>query len=264
MMKKEKILIFGVVLTLFVCSLASCLDDDNTNKNVLQFLYEPVLIQSDGGENVMKTQYGNILAPQLSQAKQGEYYLTHFLMDTIIRPYTAYAMEYKRMGADTLHASSGAMPAEYESPISDVKIYIRDGNANDLLKPESSNSGDMMMAEFICTDSTFFILPEFEGSEKDLAHEFEFISGQASDVDPEYNLPVFYLRAKTTTENIATKGYALNLSTILKSPEYVGAGAIEFNLKFKTGVDSEGIDVYKDYKNNPVKLRINNNQIVPH
>ncbi len=249
-MKKEKFLILGVVLTLFTMSFVSCNDDDDPNPNILRFIYEPVIVESnDGGKVSMETQYGEIQAPQLSIAKAGEYYLTHFFMDTTIRPYTAYSMEYIRMGADTLSilAPGTQMSEGYDIPITDIGIFIQDKQAETLLKSDED-------VKLICLDTTFFIEAAFEGSEKEKSHEFELVCSPDS-IDATNNLPIFYLRAKSTDQKISKASYALNLSTapIVET----GEGLIEFNLKYKTGVNSEGKDIYKSYKNNPVKLKIN-------
>jgi len=256
-MKKGRLLVLGVVLTLFACSLVSCLDDNDSNTNIIEFVYEPILVKSNDGKAVnMVTQYGEILAPQLSKAEAGEYYLTNFLMDTTIHPYTSYGMQYKLMGADTLSVVESIEKTDFSMvqtvPMSNVSIYLLDKNAESLLKSTEQ------AINFICIDSTFFIRPEFSGSEKEKAHELEFFTVEG-DVDSETSIPNFYLRAKSTDRDIAQMGYALNFSSLPKVMDfhYAGDREIVFNLKYKSGEDSEGKDVYTDYKHNPVKLKVN-------
>lgn len=253
-MKKGKSLILWTVLTLFSVVFVSCLNDDDSNKNIIGFIYEPILIGENDGDVVMKTQYGEILAPGLNKANPGEYYLTNFLMDTTIRPYTAYNLEHKRMGSDTLRLLSepAIENTEYNSQISDIKIYIKDKHADNLLKLKTS----LPPAEFICIDSTFFVRPVFEGKEMETAHDLKFFINTVEDLAD--GTPVtLYLAAKTTDKEISRNAYALNISTAFKrDSQSSGNDVVEFNLKFKTGVDSEGNDVYKDYAGNPVRLKI--------
>ncbi len=254
-MKKEKFLILGVVLTLFTMSFVSCLDDDDNNPNILDFVYEPVIIKSNDGSSVkMRTQYGDILAPQLNKAKAGEYYLTHFWMDTTQHPYTASIIDYKRMGADTISILPSGTPMTKASDISitDVGIYTQDAQAETLLK------SDVKSVKFMCMDSTFFVKAQFDGSENGKSHDLELVFALDS-IDATNHLPIFYLRAKPTDQEIARDGYALNLSPLIGTTLYAGEGFVEFNLKFKTGVDKDGKDVYKSYENNPVKLQIKKN-----
>ena len=251
-MRKERFLVLGVVLTLFACTFVSCSDDNDSNTNIIEFIYEPILVKSNDGQVVsMATQYGEILAPQLSKAAAGEYYLTNFLMDTIVRPYTSYGMQYKLMGADTLSVvESIDKTEEYNVPISNVSIYLQDRQAESLLKATEQD------VKFICIDSTFFIHPEFEGSAKGKAHELEFFT-VLGEVETETGIPSFYVRAKSTDKDIAQMSYALNFSSLAKAMDMRGDREIVFNLKYKSGVDKDGEDVYTDYKHNPVKLKIN-------
>ncbi|GHU88526.1 hypothetical protein FACS1894155_03550 [Bacteroidia bacterium] len=256
-MKKEKVLILWTVLALFSIVFVSCLNDDDSNKNIIGFIYEPIIISENNKDIVMKTQYGEILAPKLNKANPGEYYLTNFLMDTTIHPYTAYNLEYKRMGADTLRLLSAPKieNTEYNSQISNIEIYIKDKHADNLLKLKN----DSAPVEFICMDSTFFVRPVFEGQARETAHELKFfinllpVVGPGPHVDP----VTLYIAAKATDKEISRNAYALNISTAFKrDSQSSDNGVVEFNLKFKTGVDSEGIDIYKDYRGNPVRLKI--------
>jgi hypothetical protein len=173
-------------------------------------------------------------------------------MDTTIHPYKAFGLEYKQMGADTLSIASDETTAseEYNVPISDIKIYLKDPHADDFLKD------NVHSIRFICIDSTFFVNPVFEGRDREKVHELRFFINTT--VDPVADTPVtLYIAAKETNKEISRSAYALNISTAFKKDAQASDDEeVEFNLKFKTGVDSEGNDVYMDYKGNPVKLKI--------
>ncbi len=250
-MKQGKYLMFGVVLTLFLSVFfVSCLDDDDDyNDDILKFIYEPILVESMNSSIAMKTQYGDILAPQLNQAKPGEYYLTNFMMDTTNRPYTAYNLEYLKMGADTLSISTALSPStEYNAYISDLEVYMQDPEANSLLKLSV-----LSPTLSICIDSTFFVMAVL--GNQDQRYELEMFTLSDALVTPGV-VPTFYIRAKTTNAEISKRAYALNFSTWPKSTTTEGPTPFAINLKYKTGVDASGNEIYADYKKNPVKLMI--------
>lgn len=249
-MKNEKCLTVGIILTLLSIMFVSCLDnDDHYNDDIVRFVYEPVVIKATDPKTTIKTQYGDILAPQMDgKAKTGEYYFVNFWMDKSVQPYTAFNIQGKRMGVDTVSIITDKIDDDYSLPISDVKIYLQDPNVNFL----RDKNNEEPVQTFICIDSTFFIAPQMSVYDShNQAYEYELLAPADS---IENGIPILYLRAKESVENYAKSAYALNLSALIKQPQYAGKKEIKFNLKFKSG-ETSGEDVYSGYKNNPITLK---------
>ena len=243
-MKTKRFIIFGIISVMFSFVFVSCLEDnENVNDDLYQFIYEPIIVAKNDGETIMKTQYGDILAPQLSQANPRDYYLVNFMMDKTIQPYTAFRLQTKQMGVDTIKVVSSIPSDDYDAPIADVKIYLQDPNV-DILRSSP------ILPIFLSIDSTFFINPYFNNHS---VHELKFLL-LTNATDQGDQIPSLYLHARPTTKDISKMCYGLNMSTLLQQPEYAGKKSIQFNLKFKSGVDGNGNDVYKDYKHNPIEI----------
>ena len=249
-MEKKRFLFFGIALMLFCYMLVSCISEDNHRGNLVRFISEPVIVKTDNSKAVIRTQYGDILAPRLESAASGDYYLLDFWMDLSVRPYTACKIQGKKIGADTATIVTNGIEDDYVSSFFDVKIYVRDPNANFL---KDSYDDSRKIPKFICLDSVFFIKPIFEDHNQ--TYEIELLA-PADSVDSESGIPSLYLRAKPSVKDHSRSAYALNLSELIKQPQYEGKNEIQFHLKFKSGEEkSSGKDIYKNYKRNPVSIQ---------
>jgi hypothetical protein len=108
-------------------------------------------------------------------------------------------------------------------------------------------------------DSLWFFGFEQQDESNRLSHTYELILNPDEKIN---SYPVLYIRSKqvnTPAENQAKdqlnrKVFAFDVADFVKyyKEKYASTGMIRFNIKYKTGTDSNGKDVFKEFMSNPM------------
>ena len=255
-MIKNSLKIFGVLLVLLF-QFTSCLNDDGKNP-VYYFYEEPVVVEQMGGNSIIRNQSDFFYVPELSDntvLKENDLLWTSFIVDMNDEEnsgltkenkiYTARHFRYK-----TVDSAKVIIPANAE----EFQSYLSD---------DYSASIEFSVLYKYYIDSLLFFGFEQKDKSNQLAYTYELI------LNPELensNYPTLYIRAKQL--NVSPKDraedkqgrrvFAFDVADFVNSHNWdhlylPSSKTIKFNLKYKTGEDSNGKDIYKSFMSNPIE-----------
>ncbi len=222
-----------IILSLFalIFGATSCM---KKGENISSHLYIPAIVEySFLQQPLLKTSLGTVLAPELSDdlLKPSELLVTNFSVNYDNQPSSEYTtisnVQYVKVESSYPAATPGG-----ESTTEDYTVPIE----------------DMLYRDPVVNILFFGFIHTAPGDQK-FVYEMTYDSEDTSDT------PTLYIRAKKDGEGTETKGaylyfYAFDMTSYFSSHK-TDATEIKFNIKYKTGVDDEGKDVYKSWTNNP-------------
>ncbi|MDR0834511.1 MAG: hypothetical protein LBN93_10090 [Candidatus Symbiothrix sp.] len=239
-----KNLVKASVLLCAILGFAAC---NNDNGEPVYSIYdEPAVVESVGELPVIRTPYGKYSVPSLASVslEQGSLLWVAFTVDMNDQPNQEVpnAQNFKYIEIDSTQATMPADVTEFEACLSD----------------SYSDSIEVAMLYNTYIDEMLF----FKFTQKaadDQKFTYELICNPA--VENGEDVPTLYIRAKKVdAENAPTAKASTEKNTVfgIKMSNYISyykekfSGTVKFNLKYKTGTDKDGKDIYKAFKSNPI------------
>ncbi len=230
--------IINVLALVMVGMLASC----NTDPGPDYYNNVPAIVHYDNSQQLfIKTSYGLFAAPELA----GKYFIegqclwTSFIVDPDNQPSegitTASSMQYIEVD-HTAAEKVESLIDSYMDPIDDAVLYA------------------------LTVGNTLFFGFEHQAP-KGQIYDYEIIFNEEKVIDEDgVKTPILYIKAlkrnvpSETTITTVGEFYAFDMTVLL---DYMKAqnptiGKIKLYLEYKTGVDTEGNDVYKKFHDYPV------------
>jgi len=255
---KSFIKVFGVLFILLI-QFTSCLKDDNGRNPVYYFYDEPVVVNEVGNYPIVRNESYSFYVPGLvgdTVLKAGALLWTSFLVDLDDR--TTF-----NPAADTWQSVAQYIAKSFQYEIVNSAKVIMPANAeafNSCLSDDYSAAIDLSVLYNYRIDSLwFFGFRQYDRSnyiyELILNPEIETGSG---------NIPTFYIRAKQVSASAGSSNQAYsrdgNNIFAFDVADFVNYyretisnnDKVSFNLKYKTGVDANGKDVYRSFLSNPI------------
>ncbi len=241
--------IFGIAfLSVFALGFVSCLED---KEPIYSFDREPGIAKFKGDQPFTRTAYGEYYTPEMSSAtfETGDYLLASFTVDENNQPTqgvtTGTNFRAVKIGGSSVIIKEGDMTDTYNDSITSMVIYSSMvDNVFFFDFKQKAPSGQEYAYEIICnTDSVI------AGSDNNKA-------------------PTLYIRSIKTNhpENTdvatITTSYAFDLGDFVSTykVQYKGESSsynyISLNIKYKTGTDKAGKDVYKFLSDKPILWRV--------
>ena len=240
------------VLSLLLLLFTSCLNNDNKG-TVYYFYDEPVVVTKTGDAPYVRNQFDLFYVPGLSDnttLKEGDLLWTSFIVDyesrtatdQITFPYQYKAESFRYKTVDSAKVIIPADAAEFES-------YLAD---------DYSDSIRLSTLYRYNIDSLWF----FGFKQKDNSnYVYELILNPEIEAN-QGNYPTLYIRAKKadnseSTDKAFSKDGNIFAFDVADFADYYRktiseTGKVRFNLKYKTGVDANGKDVYREFMSNPI------------
>jgi len=249
---KSFIKVFGF-LVLFLIQLTSCLNDDNGKMPFYYFYDEPVVVMQTGPFPSIRNESYMFNVPGLAEdtvLKAGNLLWTSFIVElgkgesadyfaNSVYQYTAENFRY-----ETVDSANVIIPESSEA----FKSYLSD---------DYSAAINLSVLYNYRIDSLWF----FGFRQQDRSnYTYELV------VNPEIetgssNIPTLYIRAKQISAS-SNKAYSRDGNAIFAfdAADFVkyyretisNNGKVRFNLKYKTGVDANGNDIYRPFMSNPL------------
>ena len=254
-MIKNLLKIFGVLFILLF-QLTSCVDFDDDRQPVYFFYDEPVVVVQMGNEPYIRNESYTFYVPDLAdktELKYGDLLWASFTidLDDQEQPSSRYAQgnvfytakNFNFKSVDSAKVILPANTAEFQSYLSD----------------DYSAPIELSVLYKYVIDSLWFFGFEQKDQSNKLGHTYELILNPEKE---DSNYPVLYIRSKQVNipaENQAKDQqkrnvFAFDIADFVKyyKEKYTSNGEIRFNIKYKTGTDPSGKDVYKEFMSNPI------------
>jgi len=249
----KKFFLFLGVLFILLIQFSSCIKDDD-KKPVYYFYDEPVVVNEVGENPIIRNQSYLFKVPELAEnktLKKNDLLWTSFTVDLEDDPsndlakenkiYTARNFKYK-----TVDSTKVIIPANTD----EFQTYLTDDYSDSI---ESA-----VLFKYYIDDLMFFGFQQKGGSSQKY-YTYELV------LNPELensNYPTLYIRSKLVTPSPKEQASDKDNRTVFAFDaadfvvyyrEYFASNPdTRFNLKYKTGVDSNGKDVYKEFMSNPI------------
>ena len=239
-----------VIPFLFILSLGfvSCLDNDD-NDPIYYFYDEPAIVESlSDDQTVIRTAYGKFFVSEGDSKKlsKDDLIWTSFTVNMSNQPSkdTLTTINFRYENIDSTKVTLPSDKKEFES-------YLTDS---------FSDSFELAVLYKTYVDSLLF----FNFTQKEAvnqAREYELVLNP--EIENRNNFPTLYIRAKTTelsqSENRSNKGkdntvFAFDMTEFIDyyRKNISKTEPVTFNLKYKTGEDKDGNDIYREFKSNPI------------
>ena len=249
--------IFGVLFILLF-QLTSCLNDDNKGEAIYYFYDEPVAVIQTGETPIVRNEAYSFHVPGLigdSTIKTNDLLWTSFVVDignkgapksVADTTYQYIAQNFKYMKVDSAKVSIPANTDEFESYLSDDYSAIMDLS---------------VLYKYKIDSLLFFGFRQKDRSDQTYIYELVL---NPNIEENSGNHPTLYIRSKSIVDlTNATKQaqskdgnviFAVDVADFVKRYQQTIANEskLYFNLKYKTGVDANGKDIYTPYQNNPL------------
>ena len=244
--------IFGVLFILLF-QLTSCLNDDKKGDPVYYFYDEPVVVNQMGEAPIVRNEFYQFYVPEIigdSTLKEGNLLWSSFVVNFDDKKgvksfddanyYTAHRFHYGKV--DSAKVTIPANAEEFTSYLSD----------------DYSRPMDLSVLYNYRIDSLWF----FGFRQKDHSNQnyvYELILNPEIEENSD-NHPTLYIRSKSMTGSGKAQSrdgnmiFAFDVANFVKHYQETISkeGKVYFNLKYKTGVDSNGKDIYRPFKSNPL------------
>jgi len=253
------------VLFLLLFQFTSCLKEDDNRKPVYLFYDEPVVVNQLGDNPLIRNESYLFSVPELAgdtALKAGDLLWTSFIVDldnqanTNPLQYTAKSFQYRIV--DSAKVIIPADTAEFQSYLSDEY---------------SSPIESSVLYPYAIDSLWFFGFRQREYSMQQAQSNFiyELILNPTIEKDGN-SYPTLYIRAKQTDASASTASarsrdgyliFAFDAADFVKYwnnmvfPANVLTDRVRFNLKYKTGVDANGKDIYRSFMSNPIAWDFN-------
>ena len=241
------------VLFLLLFQFTSCLNEDNNGKPVYFFYDEPVVVNRMGDNPVVRNESYLFSVPELSgdtALKAGDLLWTSFIVDldnqtsTDSLQYTAKSFRYQIVGNSKVIIPADTV--EFQSYLSD----------------DYSAAIESSVLYRYAIDSLWFF--GFRQGNNSSNYIYELIMNPTIEKNGN-NYPTLYIRAKQTDASASARSTEGNLVFAFDAADFakywdnlkMSTDWARFNLKYKTGVDANGKDIYRSFMSNPVAWDFN-------
>lgn len=245
--------IFGVLFILLF-QFTSCLNYNDDRSPVYYFYDKPVVVDQMGNNPIIRNQSNLFYVPGLADnttLKKGDLLWTSFIvdlddqeqpdLDSKNKIYTARRFQYKTVNSAKVIISEDA--AEFQSYLSD----------------DYSESIELSVLYKYAIDSLWFFGFKQRYPSNQISNTYELILDPKTG-NSEY--PTLYIRSKqvnASSEQQAKdkhnmKVFAFDMTDFVYyySEKISSTDIIRFNIKYKTGTNSAGDDIYKEFMSNPI------------
>jgi hypothetical protein len=236
---------------LFVFSFTNCSDKDKETV-IYHFYDEPAVLETLGTNSVIRTPHGKFVVSSLedNSLKQGALLWTAFTVDmndkipeAATEQYRASAFQYKEV--DSAKVILPADPIEFNSCLSDdYSAFIYEA---------------VLYKDYI--DSLLFFGFQREVHSNKLMFRYEIIRNP--EIENPNGYPTFYIRSKKMDLTVEHTGsqetvFAFDMAEFIREyrKEVSANSPVKFILKYKTGVNEDGKDIYRDFRSNPIAWEI--------
>ena len=252
----KKFLFFGVLFILLF-QFTSCLDNDN-KEPVYYFYDEPAVVDNLGEHPIVRNESYLFYVPGLAKdenLKAGNLLWTSFIVDLNNqetypvndgkRTYTATNFKYI-----PVDSAKVIIPANADA----FKSYLED---------DYSAPIELASLYRYKIDSLWFFGFKQESNSNQMAHVYELILNP--DIEKgSGNYFTLYIRSKQLNgapkENTRRETiFAFDMADFVKfcKEGISSSGPIRFNLRYKTGTDGNGKDIYREFMSNPISWDFN-------
>ena len=253
---KKFLNVFGV-LFLLLFQLTSCLNEDDNRKPVYFFYDEPVVVNQMGDNPVVCNESYSFYVPGLAKdttLKAGYLLWSSFIVDLdndkeLPAIFSKFYYTAKNFHYQTVGNSKVIIPAD----TAEFQSYLSD---------DYSASIESSFLYRYAIDSLWF----FGFRQKDYSSNFiyELILNPTIEKNGN-NYPTLYIRAKQTNVSTSARSTDGNLVFAFDAADFVkywknlniSTNRVRFNLKYKTGVDANGKDIYRSFMSNPIAWDFN-------
>jgi len=245
---KRFINFFGILFILLF-QFTSCLDNDHNEQPVYYFYDEPVVVDQMGNHPIVRNESYSFYVSELADntaLKAGDLLWTSFIVDLDDQESTdQYTAKDFRYGV--VDSAKVIIPANAEA----FESYLSD---------DYSASIELSVLYKYAIDSLWFFGFQQQNQSN---YTYELILNPDIEKDSGNN-PTLYIRAKQIDNSEATnsgksysKGEDIFAFDVADFVNYYRetiskTGNVRFNLKYKSGVDKEGNDIYKTFMSNPI------------
>ena len=251
---KKSFKIFGVLFILLF-QFTSCLKDDGNKKPIYYFYDEPVVVDVTGNYPVIRNESDVFYVPELANntaLKAGDLLWTSFIVDLnnekdLPLHFSRFIYTAEHFKYETVDSAKVIIPANAE----EFQSYLSD----DYSAPIESS----VLYNYTIDSLWFFGFKQKDHSNQ-LSHTYELI------LNPEIetgSYPTLYIRSKQINASPESPGKARSKDGNIFAFDAAGfvdyyrkaissTGIIRFNLKYNTGVDAVGNDIYKAFISNPI------------
>ena len=254
---KKFLKIFGV-LYILLFQFSSCLDlDENKNRFIL-FYDEPVIVDVTGKYPLIRNQSDVFYVPDISEnstLKEGDLLWTSFFVDLNKEPplvFSKFCFTAENFKYEIVDKVKVIIPANAE----EFKTYLSD----DYSAPIESS-----VLYTYAIDSLWFFGFKQRDHSNQLSHTYELI------LNPELensSYPTLYIRSKQINASAESLGkarskegnvFAFDVTDFVDyyRKTIAPTGLVRFNLKYKTNVDINGNDIYREFMRNPISWNFN-------
>lgn len=254
MMIKNSLKIFAV-LFIVLFQFTGCMNNDD-RKPIYFFYDEPVVVQQLGDHPFVRNQSHMFYVPDLvddTNVKENDLLWTSFIVDLddqdklidvlSYKAYSAKSFKYKKVDSAKV-----VIPVD----VADFQSYLSD----DYSAPIELS----VLYNYTIDSLLFFGFIQADESNQ-LSHIYELVMNPEKE---DSNYPTLYIRSKQTNipgEHQAVDSqkrkifiFAFDVTEFVNyyKENISSTNVIRFNLKYKTGVDSSGKDVYRSFMSNPI------------
>jgi hypothetical protein len=250
------------ILLLFagVLMLSNCVDDDNKN-NIVYFFDEPAVITSlNEGQGLIYSPHASfeVSFPDDSSLKTGDLLWTAFVVNLDEKA--------PMSSADSRSVIYKTTNFSYQKVDSSKVIIPADATAfHSYLSDEYTAFIHEAVLYKDYLDKLLFFGFRRDALSENLILDYEIVLNPEIEAANKY--PTLYIRSKkieTTANTSAGRPDKNETVFAFDMTEYIdyyrknisSSGVVGFNLKYKTGVDEEGNDTYREFRSNPIKWDI--------
>ena len=250
---KRVFLIYGVLFVVLF-QFISCLSNDE--RNPVYFFYdEPVVVSQMGVYPFICNDSYSFYVPELSEdttLKVGDLLWSSFIVDLDDKDYPSVLSTFnytaKNFRYQYVESSKVIIPTNVE----EFKTFLSD---------DFSEPVELSVLYRYTIDSLWFLGFKHKDNSNQLHYTYELILNPEIE-NSSNNYPTLYIRSKQINSTVADqakdeqgrKVFSFDVADFANyyREEISSNELVKFNLKYKTGVDSNGDDIYKEFMSNPM------------
>ena len=257
----KKVFFMYGALFLLLLQFTSCLSDKDNNDRIFYFYDEPVVVEKLGAYPFVRNGFYSFYTPGLTDntvLKEGDLLWSAFIVDLDDKDYpsvlSTFAYTAKHFKYDVVESANVVIPEnaeEFQSTLND----------------DYSDPIESAVLYGYAIDSLWFVgLKHKVGSNK-LHYTYQLVLNPEIEQNSRNNFPTLYIGAKQVNDPDVNQAkdenrrnvFAFNVADFVNfyRKEISQTGPVRFNLKYKTGVDSNGKDIYRAFLSNPISWNFN-------
>lgn len=246
---KKLVKIFMLFSLVFVFT--NCSNDDNKN-NIVYYFDEPAVVESSSDLTIIQSAHDRFIVPSLGKdsLEKGDLLWTAFIVDmnkgkSTANPSCYEATDFRYIPVDSAKIIMPADTAEFNSYLSDdYTAFIYEA----VLYPDY-------------LDKLLFFGFKREKPSDDASFDYELIWNPEKEKDNSH--PTLYIRSKKIDIAAQQSGhketvFAFDMTEFINyyKKNISDKNPVYFNLKYKTGTDEDGHDIYRAFRSNPIMWQI--------